>query len=333
MTPSDVLADSLASLPPAPRRAPRIATGTAPAAKAGPPPIAASIAASIPPVGRRRVPVGRHTLYRGDCLEVMRRLPASSVDVIVTSPPYNLGLRYGSYRDRRAEEDYLAWLVEVAAAVKRVMRPDGSFFLNITGSRSMPWLPFELIVRLRELFHLQNHVTWVKSISIGEDTLGHFKPVNSTRYLHRAHENLFHLTATGDVKLRRLAIGVPFKDKTNIRRRNHAQDMRCRGDCWFIPYETVRTRAEKFDHPCTFPVLLPQMCLRLHGVNAPVVLDPFMGTGTTVLAAHLEGGRGIGIDLDPDYVSMARTRLRAEMRRGRTTPSGVDLADPDQGWR
>ncbi|MBE7211768.1 MAG: site-specific DNA-methyltransferase, partial [Gluconacetobacter diazotrophicus] len=212
---------------------------------------------------------------------------------------------------------YLAWMVEVATEVKRVMRPDASFFLNITGSRAMPWLPFELIVRLRGLFHLQNHITWVKSISIGNDTMGHFKPVNSARYLHRAHENLFHLTASGTVALRRLAIGVPFKDKTNIRRRNHAQDMRCRGDSWFIPYETVRTRAEKFDHPCTFPVLLPRMCMRLHGGDAPVVLDPFMGTGTTLVAAELEGGKGIGIELDAGYAAMARERLRAARRTRR----------------
>ena len=265
------------------------------------------------PIPRRQA-LGRHVLYRGDCLQVRERMPAASVDLVVTSPPYNLGLRYDSYRDRRGEEEYLAWMVEVATQVKRVMRPDGSFFLNITGSRAMPWMPFELIVRLRPLFQLQNHITWVKSISIGDDTLGHFKPVNSPRFLHRAHESLFHLTGTGTVRLDRLAVGVPFKDKTNIRRRNHQQDMRCRGDSWFIPYDTVRTRAEKFDHPCTFPVMLPRMCMRLHGGRAPVVLDPFMGTGTTLVAAELEGGRGIGVDLDAGYAAMARSRLQAVMR-------------------
>ncbi|MBE7211609.1 MAG: site-specific DNA-methyltransferase, partial [Gluconacetobacter diazotrophicus] len=81
----------------------------------------------------RRLSVGGHVIHHGDCLKVMRRLPPGSVDVVVTSPPYNLGLRYTSYRDRRAEEDYLAWMVEVATEVKRVMRPDASFFLNITG--------------------------------------------------------------------------------------------------------------------------------------------------------------------------------------------------------
>ena len=265
----------------------------------------------------RRHAIGRHLLFRGDCLAAMEALPESSVDVVVTSPPYNLGLSYRSYADRRAEEDYLEWMVTVAAAIRRVMRPDASFFLNITGSSAMPWLPFELIVRLRGLFRLQNHITWVKSISIGDQSVGHFKPITSRRYLHRNHEHVFHLTQGGAVPLQRLAVGVPFKDKSNIRRRGHAQDLRCRGDTWFIPYDTVRTRAQKFDHPGTFPVMLPRMCMRLHGRPMPVVLDPFMGTGTTVLAAAEEGGRGIGIELDAGYVAIARTRLLAQVRASR----------------
>ena len=268
------------------------------------------------PVIRRRW-AGRHLLYRGDCLQVMDRLPAGSVDVVVTSPPYNIGLAYRSYGDRRAEQDYLDWMLEVAAGIRRVMRPDASFFLNITGSSAMPWLPFELIVRLRGLFRLQNHITWVKSISIGDETVGHFKPINSARYLHRNHEHVFHLTQDGAVPLKRLAVGVPFKDKSNIARRGHAQDLRCRGDSWFIPYETVRNRSEKFDHPGTFPIMLPRMCLRLHGKPSPVVLDPFMGTGTTLLAAEQEGACGIGIDLDAGYVGIARNRLLASMKAAR----------------
>ena len=262
----------------------------------------------------RRQGVGRHLLYRGDCVKVMGRLPAASVDVVVTSPPYNIGLSYRSYSDRRAEEDYLDWMVGVATAVRRVMAPTGSFFLNITGSSAMPWLPFELIVRLRSLFRLQNHITWVKSISIGDDSVGHFKPVRSERFLHRNHEHIFHLTLNGAVPLKRLAVGVPFKDKSNIRRRQHAQDLRCRGDSWFIPYETVQARSQKFNHPGTFPVMLPRMCMRLHGQDSPVVLDPFMGTGTTLIAAEQEGGRGIGIDLDASYVGIARARLLSTIR-------------------
>jgi site-specific DNA-methyltransferase (adenine-specific) len=253
-----------------------------------------------------------HALYCGDCLEVLAGLEEASVDVVVTSPPYNLDLRYASYRDSRAEDNYLAWMVTVATALQRVMKPDASFFLNISGSPNRPWLPFELIVLLRPIFALQNHITWIKSIAIGEDSVGHFKPVAGARFLHHAHEHIFHLTRDGNVALDRMAIGVPYKDKSNIARRGHPRDLRCRGNTWFIPYETVQSRAAKFNHPGTFPVDLPRWCIRLHGKRPAVVLDPFMGTGTTLVAAGREAVRGIGIDIDPAYVAIARARLAAE---------------------
>lgn len=247
---------------------------------------------------------------QGDCLRILRRMKPESVDVIVTSPPYNIGLAYRSYEDRLTEDQYLDWMVKIATALRRVMRPDGSFFLNIAGTSSEPWLPFELAVRLRGLFALQNHISWIKSVAVHGDSFGHFKPVNSGRYLNRNHEHLFHFTLKGDVPLDRLAAGVPFKDKSNIARRGHARDQRCRGDTWFIPYETVRGRDGKFHHPGTFPVGLPELCIRLHGRTDGVVLDPFMGTGTTLVAAEQVGATGIGIEIDPDYVAIARRRLK-----------------------
>ena len=239
-------------------------------------------------------------------------MPASSVDVVVTSPPYNLGIAYGRYQDAKAEADYLDWMERVSIALRRVMRADASFFLNIAGSSTQPWLPFELVVRLRRHFVLQNHVVWVKSIATSaEGAVGHNKPVGGTRFLNRNHEHVFHLTLTGEVKLDRLAIGVPFSDKSNIARRGHAQDRRCRGDTWFIPYQTVRAKAQKFNHPGTYPLDLPRWCIRLHGKPGAVVLDPFAGAGTTLLAAQAEGAVGIGIEIDPAYVAAAEARLAA----------------------
>src|SRR3954471_6416109 len=133
---------------------------------------------------------GRHRVLCGDCLAVLPTIEAASVDLVVTSPPYNLGISYRGYVDRRTEDDYLSWLVEVARELRRVMRPDGSCFLNISGSSSAPWLPFELIVRLRPIFVLQNHITWIKSITTRGDSVGHFKPVAGQRFLHHNHEHI-----------------------------------------------------------------------------------------------------------------------------------------------
>jgi site-specific DNA-methyltransferase (adenine-specific) len=255
--------------------------------------------------------IGDQIIIPGDCLEALvSRIEAASVDVIVTSPPYNLNVRYSLYDDAKTETDYLVWLLTVADGIKRVLKHDGSFFLNISGSSSKPWIPFEIIVELRKAgFSLQNHITWIKSITVEAESSGHFKPVSGKRFLHHNHEHIFHLTLDNDVQLDRLSIGTPFQDKTNIARRGHARDLRCRGNTWFIPYPTVRTKAQKFWHPGTFPVELPLWCIYLHGKPDAVVLDPFMGTGTTLVAAHFAGARGIGVDLDPAYITTACQRI------------------------
>ena len=244
----------------------------------------------------------------------------------------------------RDEDEYVGWLYEVAAAVKRVMKPDGSFFLNITGSNSRPYVPFELMVRLRELgFFLQNHITWIKSIGTEAKSRGHFKPIGGRRFMHHNHEHIFHMTLNNNVELDRLSIGIPFQDKTNIARRGHERDLRCRGNTWFIRYSTVKSKAQKFNHPGTFPVELPLWCIYLHGSGVETVLDPFVGTGTTLVAATLAGVRGVGIDIDPTYIETARQQI-GELTQGAidVTLSRIEIQellkqDPDTendgGWQ
>ena len=261
--------------------------------------------------------VAGQTVIHGDCLELLATLPAASVDVIVTSPPYNIGVAYRSYDDRRPRETYLAWLAQIGHELARVLKPDGSFFLNVGGTGSDPWIAMDVAGAFRDAFVLQNHIVWVKSVSVGDDTFGHFKPITSRRYLNHNHEAVFHFTRSGAVEIDRLAVGVPFKDKSNIARWGHARDRRCAGNVWFIPYQTVRSKAQKFDHPAGFPVELPERCIRLHGVDAATVLDPFLGAGTTLVAARNLGCRGIGIEIDADYAETAVGRLMSE-QPGRT---------------
>ena len=248
-------------------------------------------------------------MLEGDCLKVMGAMPAESFDVVVTSPPYNLGIRYAGYSDDLPRESYLEWIGQVGLQVERLLRHDGSLFLNVGSSSRDPWIAMDVAQTLRRHLVLQNHITWVKSISVGDDTVGHFKPINSGRYLNNNFESIFHFTKRGDAPLDRLAIGVPFKDKSNIGRWGHAKDKRCRGNAWFIPYKTVRSRSQKFHHPCTFPVELAEQCISLHPRPNPVVLDPFLGTGTTLVAAKRLGVEAVGIELDGGYAETARARI------------------------
>ena len=254
--------------------------------------------------------VGDQNIIQGDCLGILKGLPKDSVDLVITSPPYNIGVAYKTYQDRRPRDAYLKWLAEIGKQLHRVMRDGASFFLNIGSTNSDPWLPQDVSAELRDTFTLQNHIVWVKSISIGNDTVGHFKPITSHRYLNHNHEAIFHYTKTGSVPVDRVAIGVPFKDKSNIARWGHKADRRCAGNVWFLPYETVKSRAQKFDHPAGFPVSLPERCIRLHGQTGATVLDPFLGAGTTLVAAQRLGCKGIGIEINSLYVKTAVERLQ-----------------------
>jgi site-specific DNA-methyltransferase (adenine-specific) len=257
--------------------------------------------------------IGDQTIHVGDCAGILAGLPEASVDVVVTSPPYNIGVKYRSYDDSGDRAGYLAWLGKIGGLVKRALKDDGSFFLNVAGTSSDPWVAWEAAAQMRRHFALQNAIVWVKSVSIGDDTHGHFKPVNSRRYLNHTHEHVFHLTKAGDVALDRLAAGVPFKDKSNIARWGHDRDRRCAGDVWFIPYETIRTKAARHHHPSPFPTALAERCIKLHGRPQAIVLDPFLGIGSTLVAAQRLGCRGIGIEIDPAYAQAAAWRLRERL--------------------
>jgi site-specific DNA-methyltransferase (adenine-specific) len=266
-----------------------------------------------PDVARREWTVGGQRIVLADCLAGLAELSPESIDVCVTSPPYNIGVAYRTYRDRMPRAAYLDWLGEVGQAIHRVLKPDGSFFLNVGGTGSDPWIATDAGRAMGAVFVLQNHIVWVKSLSIGGDTVGHFKPITSPRYLNQNHEAIFQFTKTGAVAVDRLAVGVPFKDKSNIARWGHARDRRCAGNVWFIPYQTVKSRTEKFDHPAGFPVDLPLRCIQLHGVERPRVLDPFLGAGTTLVAAQKLGAEGIGFEMDADYAERAVQRLASTM--------------------
>jgi site-specific DNA-methyltransferase (adenine-specific) len=292
--------------------------------------------------------VTKFDLRRQDCITGMSRLAEESVDLVVTSPPYNLGISYGKYSDRQDRRSYLGWCGEWAGQVRRVLKSNGSFFLNIGAAPSNPMLPHEIVMTLRDLFVLQNTIHWIKSIAIdphlnplsappGRDpnpdaerrvrvegdlkTFGHFKPINSPRFLNDCHEYVFHFTKSGRVELNRLALGVPYQDKSNIARWSHTRgkDLRCRGNTWFVPYETIQSREKERPHPATFPVQLAEWCIKLHGASrVRSMLDPFLGIGNSAVAAQGYGVKKfIGLEIDAAYLAEAKRRI-ARGRRARS---------------
>jgi len=259
-------------------------------------------------------------LRHGDCVEGMSEISDASIDLVVTSPPYNLGIAYSGYSDQQDREGYLDWCQEWAAALRRTLAPTGSLFLNLGASPRNPLLPHELVLRLRDLFVLQNTIHWIKAITIEDDnggpiSRGHFKPINSPRYLNDCHEYVFHLTPQGKTPIDRLALGVPYADKSNIARWSHTggSDKRCRGNTWFVPYQTIQRRDRERPHPATFPVELAENCLKLHGAErVKRMLDPFLGIGNSAIAAQRCGIKSfVGFEIDETYLAEAKRRIAA----------------------
>lgn len=293
-----------------------------------------------------------NVIHLQDCVEGMLALPAKSVDIVSTSPPYNLGIAYNTYRDNKPRQEYLSWLDRVFAAVKHCLKDDGHFWLNVGYSNIDPWVGMDVAQMARNHFVLQNNFTWVKSIAIDNVTTGHFKPINSDRFANPTWEHLFHFTKTGAVKCDKLAVGVPYMWDCNIDNtgrlrgrvakklgyknikdfNDHASDddkqkfnqelsvkmakqkpkaeTRCRGNSWFVPYDTIANRERhRGSHPATFPVALIEQCINFSGIKSGVLVDPFMGSGTSAVAAVKCGIDYIGFDIDQDYINFAQDRI------------------------
>jgi site-specific DNA-methyltransferase (adenine-specific) len=271
------------------------------------------------------VRAGRATLrfFLGDCLHWLPRFPAASVHAVVTSPPYNLGIKYNLYQDGMPREDYLAWTGRWVAQVARLLPSDGSLFLNVGAKPKDPWVAMDIAQAVRPHLQLQNTIHWVKSIVIERDAagaaagltrdlaVGHYKPINSPRFVNDCHEFIFHFSPSGETPLNRTAIGVPYQDQSNIGRwQAAAGGLRCRGNAWFLPYDTINSREKDRPHPATFPARLPEYCLRLHGVDRlRVVMDPFLGLGNTAIACASLGVDFVGVELDRHYLDEAVSRV------------------------
>lgn len=225
----------------------------------------------------------------GDAIEVMSSM-TDSFDAVVTSPPYNIGVNYGlGINDRLSQEEYndftSSW-VSHALAIAPVC------VVNFGAPSSKPMNLAHFMNSVNLVGHIQSDIIWLKSLSTEEFSIGHFKPVNSKRYITNLVEHVFVISRDGNFPLDRLSIGVPFKDKSNITRfKSNKRDIRCRGNVWFVPYET---RTAKLEHPASYPIKLAEMMIKLSGGKR--ILDPFAGSGTTKAAADRLGFECVMID-------------------------------------
>jgi site-specific DNA-methyltransferase (adenine-specific) len=271
----------------------------------------------------------RLQFFHGDAVEILKTFGAGSIDAVVTSPPYNLGIRYRSYDDGLPRSEYLDWTGTWIKAVRRALADDGALFLNVGAKPKDPWTALDVAQAVRPHLELQNIIHWVKSIAIEKAlagarsgltddlAVGHYKPINSKRFLNDCHEFVFHFSKSGATPIDRRAVGVKYQDKSNIGRWQQAgSDLRCRGNTWFLPYDTIQSRDKERPHPATFPWRLPAYCLKLHGLErVKLAVDPFLGLGSSAVACATLGVNFAGIELDEHYLKEAVVRTRAALKK------------------
>ena len=258
----------------------------------------------------------------GDCAAVLAEFPAASIDLIVTSPPY-ADSRRGTYGGIHPD-DYVAWFLPRAEQFRRVLKPSGTFILNIkekalNGERH-PYV-LELILALRKQGWL-----WT------EEYVWHKKNCYPGKWPNRfrdAWERLLQFNVSRQFTMYQDAVREPTGDWAKSRLANLSKTDRSRDPSkvgsgfgknvsnWIgrdTAYPTnvlhLATACGNKRHSAAFPSALPAWFIKLFTKPGDVVLDPFMGSGTTLVEALRLGRRATGIDSQPEYVELARQALR-----------------------
>jgi len=267
----------------------------------------------------------RVVVYPGDCLALLRTIPAESLQLIVTSPPYNIGKEY---EKRLHLEPYLRQQAQVIAECVRTLSPRGSLCWQV-GNYVDRGAIIPLDTVLYPIFsglglRMRNRIIW------------HFEHgLHCSRRFSGRYEAITWFTKSDDYVFNLDGVRVPqkypgkkyFKGpkaglySSNPRGKNP-------GDMWVIP-NVKSNHVEKTEHPCQFPVELIERLVLSMTDAGDWVFDPFLGTGTSIIAAIRHGRRGAGAEVEPKYVNLARQRIEQEMEgRLKTRPMGRPVYDP-----
>jgi adenine-specific DNA-methyltransferase len=269
----------------------------------------------------------RMVLFAGDCLEMLAGCPDQVFQLIVTSPPYNLGKEY----ERKLKlKDYLQQQTEVIRECARALKPSGSICWQV-GNYVDNGCIVPLDAVLYPIFadcglRMRNRIIW------------HFEHgLHCSRRFSGRYETIVWFTKSDDYVFNLDAVRVPQKypGKKHFKGPKAGQ-YSCNplgknpGDVWVIP-NVKSNHVEKTQHPCQFPVeLIERLVLSLSNED-DWVFDPFLGTGTTVIAAIRHNRRGAGAELFPPYVALSQQRIAQEIEGTlRTRPMGRPVYDPVQ---
>jgi len=256
-------------------------------------------------------PSNHVTLFEGDTLEFLRTLPPDCAHLVVTSPPYNIGK---SYERRTRLEDYLSEQEAVISECVRILHPKGSICWQVGNHVTKDGEIIPLDVPFYPLFkehglRLRNRIIW------------HFEHgLHCRRRLSGRYEVILWFTKGDDYQFDLDPIRVPQKyPAKKYFKGPRAGQYSCNplgknpGDLWAIP-NVKHNHPEKTVHPCQFPVELVERLVLSMTHEDQLVVDPFIGVGTTAVAAIRRGRRAAGADISPEYIAIARERIRRAAR-------------------
>lgn len=257
-----------------------------------------------------------NTILAGDCVRGMKKLPDGCVDLAFADPPFNIGYEYDVYRDVKSADKYLAWSREWGAQVVRLLKPTGTFWLAIGD---------EFAAELKVLFtrelglHCRSWVVWYYTFG-----------VNCVRKFNRSHAHLFHFVKDAEAFTFNAddpAIRVPsarmlvyadaranpkgrLPDDTWVLRPQDLPDgFGAEGDVWHFPRVCGTFKERAGWHGCQMPEQLLARVIRASSNAGDLVLDPFAGSGSTLVAAKKLDRRTLGFELSKSYAARARARL------------------------
>ena len=247
--------------------------------------------------------------------EAMEEVPDHSVHLMVTSPPYNVGKEYD--RDITLEE-YLAFLHRVWQEVYRVLVPGGRACINIANLGRKPYIPLHSYI-VRDMtaigFLMRGEVIWDKGASASPSTAwGSWRsPANPT--LRDVHEYILIFSKGGFSRKN------PGQRRATISREEFLELTK---SVWTFPAVSARS----VGHPAPFPVELPYRLIQLYTFEDDVVLDPFIGSGSTAIAALKGKRRYLGYEIEPQYIRLAHKRIK-QFRQEVLSPGLLDLLADD----
>jgi site-specific DNA-methyltransferase (adenine-specific) len=262
-------------------------------------------------------------IYTGDCLDLLRQTPSSSVDLVITSPPYNVGIDYDTHFDKLPMQDYFVWCKEWMSEVHRVLKDDGRIALNI---------PYEINVRERggRVFIVSEYWQMMKELGFGfyglvdlEEESSHRSKTTawgswmspSAPYIYNPKECVLLAYKNSYKKANKGAHDWEFteqevENEKGELKKKRVYEAKDKTEFMELVFGQWKYFADtKSLTKATFSMDIPTKAIKILSYKGDLVLDPFSGSGTTAFAAKKMGRNYIGFELSENYADVSRKRL------------------------